>query len=148
MADPAVGGENDLPVLATLDDVVDLVGSGQLPVFVRWSQGPGRDLPEECSVDGLSGLAMPGLSVTSLAPEPWWQHRPVQLWVARRVHAYSPQRRQPGSGHGWLLTGEVVGRGPDHEPLVRGCRALAWLDDAVLDEAAGLVREAWDRAAG
>jgi hypothetical protein len=133
---------SDLPVLHSLEQVTDLLARCG-PVFVRWSDGPGTDLPEQSTVDGLSGLAMPGLSATPLEPEPWWQDRPTTLWVARKVHAYSPRRRQPSSSsRGWLLTGRVVARGPDHEPLVADCTPLAWLDEAVLKQAAATVEQA------
>ncbi len=68
--------------------------------------------------------------------------RSVELWVARKVHAYSPRRREMVPGRGWLLTGQVVGRGPDHESLVQGCRPLAWLDDAILEQSSRLVEQA------
>lgn len=32
------------------------------------------------------------------------------------------------------LVEEVVGRGPDHEPLIGEFRPLAWLDGAVVDQ--------------
>jgi hypothetical protein len=137
-------GGTDLPVLHSLDEVTDLVARCG-PVFVRWSDGPGTDLPEQSTVDGLSGLAMPGLSATPLEPEPWWQDRPLALWVGRKVHAYSPHRQPGSSSRGWLLAGRVVGRGPDHEPLVDECSPLAWLDEAVLQEAAAMVEEAGQR---
>lgn len=41
----------------------------------------------------------------------------------------------------WVLAGEVVARGPDDEPLVQLRRALAVIDDAVLDEARRLYED-------
>jgi hypothetical protein len=35
----------------------------------------------------------------------------------------------------WILNGEVVGNGPDHEPLVVDVRPIAWLGEGALAEA-------------
>ena len=92
-------------------------------------------------MDGLSGIDMPGLSCDGLDPEPWWSDQPVQLWVARRLHQYSPEREdQGGEGTAIVLGGDLVGRGPDNEPLVRRREVVAVIDDEVLDEADALVR--------
>jgi hypothetical protein len=98
----------------TLLEVVETVArDGQ--VFVRYSAGPEADEARR-SLDYESGLELPGLSVAVLTPEPWWT-RPTEDWVARRLCKYDElldEDRFP-----WLLTGDVVGSGPDHEPLVR-----------------------------
>jgi hypothetical protein len=40
-----------------------------------------------------------------------------------------------------VLAGEVRGRGPDNEPLVRCRRPVAWVSDATLAEAQRVVEE-------
>lgn len=118
-----------LPVLESLDDVLRAVRDHP-GLFVRYSSGPDADRRDGPSRDYEAGLDLPGWSVTTLEPEPWWPG-PVADWVARRLCKYDElgaDDRFP-----WLLTGRVVGRGPDHEPLVAepvpvarvGRRALA-----------------------
>src|SRR5919197_2773194 len=102
----------------TIDDLAELVAlvESQPNVYVRYSSGPGEDA-SSASRDYEADVDMPGLSATPLCPEPWWT-RPSADWVARRVCKYldladgKPDRRP------WVLTGEVVGYGPDHEPLL------------------------------
>jgi hypothetical protein len=87
-------------------------------------------------------VPLPGLSVNSLAVEPWWGERPVRLWVARRLYDYRHLKdlRGPGTGP-WVLVGEPCGRGPDNEPLVRCRRPVAWISDGALREALAVVGE-------
>lgn len=132
-----------IPTIRSLRELTELV---QLRpgLFVRWSAGPDQDGPG--SVDGLSGIQMPGVSCNGLDPEPWWDGLPVEVWVARKLHEYSPQRSdRGGSGMAWVLAGDVVGRGPDNEPLLRRREVVAYVDDAVLDEADAVVQARSDR---
>jgi hypothetical protein len=132
--------------LRTVDDLDELVRLVQeLPdLFVRYSKGPSRDARRGTSRDYESGVNMPGLSVTTIAPEPWWT-RPAEDWVARRLCKYEQlgdeQDRFP-----WLLTGQVVGYGPDHEPLVAGVRPVARVGRAVLERARRLYEERFEVA--
>jgi hypothetical protein len=130
-----------LPVVSSLEELARLVGE-EHDVFVRWSKGPDADLPNGRTVDRLSGRELPGLSVNPLLPPSWWGDTDVILWVARKLHEYSPG--EPGRGtdpgnHAWVVAGEVVDRGPDNEPLLTRCRPVAWIDDGVLEEAARLI---------
>ena len=108
-----------------LDELAELVAR-EPAVFVRYSRGPDRDYQ--------AALDMPGLSVTPVTPEPWWT-RPSVEWIARRVCKYldlaeiAPDRRPS------VLTGEVVGNGPNHEQLVADVRPIAWLGEGVLVQA-------------
>lgn len=117
----AVTGVPDLPVLRTLEEIVELqsvVG----PLYLRYSRGPVADAHEQ-SRDKESGCVLPGLSTNPITPEPWWD-RPPEQWVARQLVQYDHlAQREPNIG--WLLTGEVVGRGPDCEPLLADVTALA-----------------------
>ncbi|MGK5639784.1 DUF6098 family protein [Streptomyces sp. URMC 126] len=124
-----------LPVLTSLDDLVAVVERGK-NLFVRWSRGPATDLGAASSTDDLTGTSLPGLSVNALDVEPWWNDRPLRLWVARRLYDYCHLRRDKGPGvRPWVLEGREIGRGPDNEPLVREVRPLAWIDGGVIDEA-------------
>jgi hypothetical protein len=83
---------------------------------------------------------MTGWSVTTLRPESWWT-RPAEEWVARRICKYldlggDDHRRRP-----WLLTGEIVSVGPDHEPLVADIRPIAYLSDNVVERSRELYEE-------
>jgi hypothetical protein len=124
--------------IESLHELVRLVAS-RPGLYVRWARDVDDDPP--ASVDGLSGLPLPGLSCNGLDPEAWWDGRPLELWVARRVHQYSPERQdQGGEGTAVVIAGHVVGRGPDNEPLVRRSETVAVIDDAVLREADAVVR--------
>ncbi|MEU6969073.1 DUF6098 family protein [Kitasatospora aureofaciens] len=120
--------------MGLIDDLALLtsLATGDLDVYLRYSEGPDGD--GALSRDYEADVPLPGLSVTPLRPEPWWP-RPAADWVARRVMKYAdlaescPQRRP------WVLTGRVVGAGPDHEPLIADPLPLAWLGRNVLDEA-------------
>lgn len=126
--------------LAELADVVAMLGEA----YVRFSAGPAADR-EATSVDHESGCVLPGLSVNPLAPEPWWD-RPVTHWLARQLCQYL--HLGDGERFGWVLTGRVVGRGPDCEPLVTDVRAAAVLDEEVLQEAQRVYREAFRPGGG
>jgi hypothetical protein len=129
-----------LPVIESLDDLADLV-LRQPDVFLRYSEGPETDRREPASCDYEADLVMPGLSVSAIAPEAWWP-RPAQDWIARRIRQYA-QLHEPGR-FPWVLTGRVVGHGPDHEPLVTDVRPIARLGGRTLAEAAERYRaEFW-----
>jgi hypothetical protein len=122
----------DLRTLHRLSELSDLVRN--VPgLYVRYSKGPSDDAPES-SVDYESGLPLPGLSVNRLDPEPWWT-RPLEDWIARQLSQYLRLADKSSAHHGWVLSGEVVGRGPDDEPLVVDVRPVAILDDGLLEEA-------------
>jgi hypothetical protein len=54
----------------------DVVG-----LFVRWSPDCARDLADENSVDELTLVPLPGLSMNGLAVEPWWEDHPFDVWL-------------------------------------------------------------------
>lgn len=132
------GGGDQLPVLRRLSDVAELIAARNDTVYLRYSHGPDRDLEGGRSRDYEADIDMPGLSVSTVAPEDWWP-RPAEEWIARRIRQYADlgaeQDRYP-----WLLTGRVAGFGPDHEPLLTDIEPLARLDSEILAEAARLYR--------
>jgi hypothetical protein len=131
----------DLPVLHTLRELARLAERHR-GLYVRWSHGPETDLgeatsrDEAMSRDDLTGTHMSGLSANPLDVEPWWEDRPVELWVARRLHDYSHLRRERGGGvRPWVLLGREKGRGPDNEPLVQDVEPMGWIDPKMIEEA-------------
>ena len=102
-------------------------------VYVRYSDGPDQDASRH-SVDTESGLELPGLSVNPLDAEKWWT-RPLEDWLARQLSQYRHLAEKDRSRIAWILHGEIVGRGPDCEPLLRDVRPIAVLDERLLDEA-------------
>jgi len=127
-----------MPTVATLEEVTGLARRHPR-LFVRWSRGPGADAARSSS-DDLTGVPLPGLSANPLAVEPWWGDRPLGLWIARRLYDYSHLEHEKGPGvRPWLLTGRVLGRGPDNEPLIACDRAIAWVGSQVIEEAAQAV---------
>ncbi|GGT73124.1 MULTISPECIES: DUF6098 family protein [Streptomyces] len=129
----------DMPVIGSLDELAGLLAA-RGGLYLRWSRGPGFDLAEHTSRDGLTGIELPGLSANPLDAEPWWEDRSLRVWAARRLHDYShlPRIRGPGV-RPWLLRGTEAGRGPDNEPLVRDVAPLGWVADAVIKEAESVV---------
>jgi hypothetical protein len=131
-----------LPVIDRLSDLVELVAD-RSGLFVRFSDGPDADSAEQ-SVDYESGLPLPGLSANRLNPAPWWT-RPLIDWVARQVCQYAHLRDRSESHRGWVLTGDVVGRGPDDEPLIADIHPIAWLSTDLVDEADAWYAERFER---
>ncbi|MGW3208431.1 DUF6098 family protein [Streptomyces sp. NPDC001135] len=130
-----MGAEEDLPVLSTLAEVARLVERHR-GLYVRWSRGPGTDLADVSSTDDLTGVPMPGLSASPLDVEQWWEDRPVELWVARRLYDYAHLPHDKGPGvRPWVLRGRETARGPDNEPLVTDAEPLCWIADEVIDAA-------------
>lgn len=130
--------------MRTIDDLDELaaVVDREPAVFVRYSHGPDRDA-HQASRDYEAGVDMPGLSVTPLTPEPWWT-RPTVDWVARRVCKYMDLTDGAVDRRPWILTGDVVGNGPDHEPLVVDVQPIAWLGVGVLNAARRCYAERFD----
>jgi hypothetical protein len=119
---------------------------GDRPRYVRYSKGPDDDRAG-ASVDTESGLELPGLSVNPLDPEPWWS-RPVEDWMARQLCQYRHLRERNPQRSAWLLSGSVVGRGPDCEPLLDDVDWIAVLDDPLLEEAERRYRERFEAGRG
>ncbi|WP_203416559.1 DUF6098 family protein [Jiangella ureilytica] len=134
----------DLPVLESFDDVVRAVGEHP-GLLVRYSKGPASDAKAGPSRDYEAGVDLPGWSVTTLEPESWWP-RPPADWVARRLCKYD-ELDEPGR-FAWLLTGRVVGQGPDHEPLVTDIEAVARVGRSALAEARRRYEERFDVGRG
>ncbi|HEV2088528.1 MAG TPA: DUF6098 family protein [Cryptosporangiaceae bacterium] len=130
----------DLPVVESLQQLCDLVAPD---AFVRFSKGP-HDDADSTSRDYESGLDLPGLSVNPLKPEDWWT-RPLDEWLARQICNYVHiAEESDDERRAWVLTGRVASRGPDNEPLVDDYEPVAWLSDAVLEEAKRLYEERFD----
>jgi hypothetical protein len=114
--------------LAEVAGLVDLHGT----LFLRYSKGPNADRSTR-SRDYEADVPLPGLSVSVVSPEPWWP-RPTEDWVARRLCQYAELGDDP-ERFPWLLTGRIVGNGPDHEPLVDQIRPVARVARTALQEA-------------
>jgi hypothetical protein len=130
--------------MRTIDDFDELVAVvADVPnAFIRYSNGPETDAKGP-SVDYEARAQLPGWSVTNLHPEPWWPHAAAD-WVARRVCKYAELADKDPDRRPWILTGRVVGNGPDHEPLVVDIEPLAWVGDDAVAEATRRYRERFD----
>lgn len=132
----------DLPVLGCLAELTRYVRDD---CYLRFSRGPERDRGRR-SRDYESGLELSGLSVNPLAPEPWWT-RPVEDWLARQLCDYVHLMREADEERWpWVLRGTVVARGPDNEPLVDDFEPVAFLSDALIEEAERRYAERFDVA--
>lgn len=134
---------DDLPAVHSLSHLCELVTEDS---FVRFSKGPDDDRGSS-SRDYESGLDLPGLSVNPLQPEQWWT-RPLEEYLARQICNYAHIRDQADDERrAWVLTGNVVSRGPDNEPLVSAdFTPVAWLSDEVIDEAKRVYEQRFDVA--
>lgn len=120
-----------LPTLGSLDELARFTLT-ETDVFFRYSRGPHVDRGEP-SVDPESGLLLPGLPVVSLKPEPWWT-RDRRDWIARQLTRHIQEQRCDHAV-AWVVLGRLAGYGPDREPLLWPWTPVAWVSDAVLEEA-------------
>jgi hypothetical protein len=124
-----------------LAEVVELVRT--VPdLYVRYSYGPERDAEEPRSHDYEAKVDLPGLSVAAIVPEEWWP-RTVEDWVARRICSYAHLGEEEGR-FAYLLTGRLVGRGPDHEPIIADMQPVARISDHAVQEARAHYEERFD----
>jgi hypothetical protein len=130
-----------LPTVTSLSELADLV-SGHGRLYLRYSGGPDQDR-HIVSKDYESGLELPGLSVTFLTPESWWT-RPLEDWLSRQVRKYASLVEEDPDRVGWVLQGDTVGHGPDHEPLLDRVRPVAYLSEAVMEEAQSRYRQRFE----
>ncbi|MEW9530190.1 DUF6098 family protein [Microbispora sp. NPDC049125] len=133
-------GNGELPAIDSLDELTALV-ERRPGLFLRYSKGPESDIGRP-SVDYESGLPLPGLSATVLDAECWWTS-PLEDWLARQVCKYTHLAKE-GDRRAWILSGRVVARGPDHEPLIDEVEPVAWLDDSVVEQARQHYEKAFD----
>lgn len=133
----AESGERTLVSLTELTELVPSVDH----LYLRYSKGFDAD-QDSTSLDGESGLTLPGLSVNPLTPEPWWT-RPLEDWLARQICQYE-HLAEDEDRYAWVLTGACVGRGPDCEPLLVDVRPLGRLVPEVLQEAKQIYEDRFD----
>lgn len=135
--------DQDLPLIDDFDELVRVVRQHE-QLFLRYSKGPAWDGEHGPSHDYEAEIELPGMSVTTIAPEPWWT-RPDEDWIARRLCKYE-ELGEENDRFPWLLTGDIVGYGPDHEPLIGGCRPVARIGSRVLASARQLYGERFNVA--
>ncbi len=132
------------PVIRRLEDLEGMLGGPRS--YVRYSEGPDQDA-DGGSIDTESELELPGLSVNPLDPEEWWT-RPVTDWLARQLCQYKHLQESNRDRRAWLVRGEVVGRGPDCEPLLAAVEYVGELGEDLLDEAERRYEERFDAGRG
>lgn len=115
-------------------------------LHVRYSSGPADDESRH-SIDTESGLELPGLSVNPLDAEDWWT-RPLEDWLARQLSQYRHLAEQDSDRIAWILRGELCGRGPDCEPLLRDVEPVAVLSEQLLEEARNRYEREFDAGRG
>jgi Family of unknown function (DUF6098) len=108
----------------SLDVLAHLVLTAGGPLYVRFSSGLERD-GADGSIDHESGLALPGLSVNPLRPPSWWRGRSVEEWIGRQIRAYHHLKEHDDDRRCWVVTGTVIDRGPDNEPLLTDVAVIA-----------------------
>jgi hypothetical protein len=135
---PATG---ELEVITTLEQLADLV-AGDSPMYLRYFQGPGRGCCEG-SQPRLRGRRDIAWTVGHHDRPGTMVPRAVEEWVARRICKYG-ELAEEDDRYAWLLKGIIVGRGPDHEPLLTDIRPLARLSRAVLEQATLLYHERFE----
>jgi hypothetical protein len=108
-------GAGPLAVLDTLDEVVATVERSDAPVYLRFAKAAPEGL-EEPSVDGETGLQLPGVSANPLMPPNWWRGHGVDKSIARRICSYAHLQADEPERICLLVRGAVAERGPDNEP--------------------------------
>jgi hypothetical protein len=109
-----------LPVLDSVPEIVRLQRRlGE--VYLRVSDGPDADVLAGAR-HAESGYPLPGLPAWAMQPEPWWPAG-TAAWTARQLVQHSYLLAEPSRA--WLLTGQVVGRGADGEPLISPATPVA-----------------------
>lgn len=130
-----------LPTIESLDELARFT-LNEPDIYVRYSEGPHADRGQP-SVDHESGLLLPGLSVVSLRPEPWWT-RDRRDWIARQLNHYIHLKDADRDRVAWLLLGRVAGYGPDREPLLWPWTPVAWISETTLEQARGRYQAHFD----
>jgi hypothetical protein len=124
--------EHRLIEVTSVEELVEIVERSAVPLYVRFSSG----LHDDRSVDHQSGLTLPGVSVNPLHPPTWWQGPPLSEWVTRQVRAYHHLRRRDDDRRCWVVTGTIVDRGPDNEPLLMDVEGVGVLSNGLVDACA------------
>lgn len=138
-----------LRLLLSVADGVDLLQEAGPPLYLRWSADIALDADLPTGLDDLTGIEMPGLAALPLAVEPWWQDRPLELWLARKFGGRRPPVDLDGPAiRPWIVTGTPVGHSPDGETLIASCVLVATVTDAAMTQAASLVESLSHRWAG
>lgn len=132
-------GLEDVPRMVDLDQIAALQRETG-PLYLRYSPGPVFDA-RAGSHDKESGCDLPGLAANPLTPEPWWD-RPEDQWIARQLCQYTHLWVRPRNA-GWLLTGDIVGRGCDSEPLIANPRPVALVTQECVEQAASVYEQAF-----
>lgn len=130
-----------MDTVGSLDELLDLVAEREA-TYLRYSPGPEQDA-EHTSRDYEADVDLPGLPVTPLTPPAWWSRAPED-WVARRVCKYLDLADADPTRRPWVLSGRVIDSGPDHEPLLVDIEPIAWLSDAVVEQAQRIYRERFE----
>lgn len=129
-----------LPLLEDWNELARLVLE-RPTLYLRYSKGPRVDAANGRSRDYEAGVEMPGLSVTTIAPEPWWP-RPADDWIARRLCKYA--ELEDAERFPWLTEGRLVGFGPDHEPLIAVTEPVARIGRRLIEEGARRYADRFD----
>ena len=143
---PVSAAPSEPVLLQHLTDVLDFLQTaprrhGNVPLYMRISKGELGDALEGPSWDCEAHVQLPGWSVSRVTPEPWWPRLPDD-WVARRLAQYRP--RLSAERCGWLVTGDEVGVGPDHEPLLVHLSYWAQVKPQAFEEAHEVYRARFD----
>jgi hypothetical protein len=131
----------------SLDELAELLDgwTGERGLYVRWTDDVERDIETGVSRDELTGIELPGLSANSLHVEQWWDGRPMATWVARRLYDYRHLHdTRSAETKPWVLAGVEIGRGPDNEPLIGECTAVAEIALSVIRDATAEVQRLGD----
>lgn len=115
--------------ITTVDELVAYVRrqyAAGVHVYIRYSRGAAADRKMGASTNHITGQREAGLSVNNFVPThmEWMMREEAEAGrfrrhIARQLREYSFLPGQP-----YLLTGELVERGGDNEPLLINWRPL------------------------
>ena len=113
-----------MKTITTIAEVLELIAAHGDRLFVRWGNPNQDDLILGRSYNAVTGRREAGLSVSR-----WWSESEADLykWIGEYQFLRINGPCQP-----YLLTGEVVGKGGDGEPVIASAKVVALIDDSMV----------------
>lgn len=113
-----------MKTITTIEEVLELIAAHGEQLFVRWGNPDQDDLISGRSFNAVTGRREAGVSVSR-----WWSEEEADLykWIGEYQFL-----RINGPCRPYLLTGEVIGKGGDGEPVISNGALVAVIDDVLV----------------
>jgi hypothetical protein len=132
--------------ITSIDQLADIISDrleNRQGVFIRYASDIAGDIKRGTSKNYANGETLPGISVNNLWDESRIRGLKDRGYIAQQVADYSFLMQQGVKGtRPWVLSGRIVGRGSDNEPLVgSGARVIGRLTPDTLDKLKAIANE-------